>query len=107
MPKINYITADGEHQVVDVPTGWSLMEGAVKNGLNGILADCGGFCTCSTCQVIIDGEWAERVPPRTGDEEEMLEFAADPQPGSRLSCQITVTDELDGMEVRLPRTQLL
>lgn len=107
MPKITYRLADGTDQTADVPAGWSLMEGAMKNGLRGILADCGGACSCATCQVIVPEEWAELIPPAGADETAMLEFAADPQPGSRLSCQISVTEALDGMVVHLPRTQLI
>jgi len=98
MAKINYRLADGTDQVVDVPQGWSLMEGAVKNGLRGILADCGG---------VIPDDWLARLSPASEEEEAMMEFAAEPQSGSRLSCQIPVTDAMDGMVVQLPKTQLI
>ncbi|MDR6709049.1 MAG: hypothetical protein BGP00_02890 [Novosphingobium sp. 63-713] len=107
MAKINYRLADGTDQVVDVPQGWSLMEGAVKNGLRGILADCGGACSCATCQVVIPDDWLARLSPASEEEEAMMEFAAEPQSGSRLSCQIPVTDAMDGMVVQLPKTQLI
>jgi 2Fe-2S ferredoxin len=107
MAKINYRLANGTDQIIDVPDGWTLMEGAVKNGLRGILADCGGACACATCQVVIPDDWMARLAPASGEEIEMMEFAANPQPGSRLSCQIPVTGLLDGLTVQLPKTQLL
>ncbi|WP_068086649.1 2Fe-2S iron-sulfur cluster-binding protein [Novosphingobium rosa] len=107
MATINYRLADGTDQIVDVPEGWTLMEGAIKNGLRGILADCGGACACATCQVVIPQDWLARLTPAAADETEMMEFAADPQPGSRLSCQIPVGAAMDGMVVQLPKTQLL
>lgn len=106
MPQITYILADGTEQIADVPIGWTLMEGAVKNGLRGILADCGGACTCATCQIMLPEQWVGRIPAATDSEQEMLEFAADRQANSRLSCQIAVTGEMDGLAVRLPRSQL-
>lgn len=107
MAKINYRLADGTDQIVDVPEGWNLMEGAVKNGLRGILADCGGACTCATCQVVIPDDWMARLAPASAEEIEMMDFAADPQAGSRLSCQITVSEAIDGLTVQLPKTQLM
>lgn len=106
MVKIAYTSHGGEERVVDVPVGSSVMEGALKNGVRGILADCGGAAACATCHVIVEDVWRERLPPCSSTELEMLDFAAEQQEGSRLSCQIKVTAELDGLRVRLPSTQL-
>ncbi|MDE1937505.1 MAG: 2Fe-2S iron-sulfur cluster binding domain-containing protein [Alphaproteobacteria bacterium] len=105
MPKIKYIDEKGTEREADVPTGWSVMEGAVKNLIPGIDADCGGACACATCHVYVDPAWLEKLPPKQDMEETMLDFAPDVQPNSRLSCQITVTPELDGLVVRTPKTQ--
>lgn len=105
MPKIKYIDEKGTERDVEVPAGWSVMEGAVKNLIPGIDADCGGACACATCHVYVDSAWLEKLPPKQDMEETMLDFAQDVQSNSRLSCQITVTTELDGMVVRTPKTQ--
>jgi 2Fe-2S ferredoxin len=105
MPKIKYIEHTGKEHVVEVPSGWSVMEGAVKNLVPGIDADCGGACACATCHVHVDPQWAEKLPPKQDMEETMLDFAQELQPTSRLSCQIKVTPELDGLIVRMPRSQ--
>ncbi len=105
MPKIKYIEPTGKERVVEVPVGWSVMEGAVKNLVPGIDADCGGACACATCHVYVDSTWIAKIAPKTEMEETMLDFAQDIEPTSRLSCQIKVTAELDGLVVRLPRTQ--
>jgi 2Fe-2S ferredoxin len=105
MAKITYIEHNGTEHVVDVKTGVSVMEGAVKNSVPGIDADCGGACSCATCHVYVDDAWLERTGARSPIEESMLEFAEDIQPNSRLSCQIKVSDELDGALVRLPKSQ--
>ncbi len=105
MPKIKYIDGKGTERDVEVPAGWSVMEGAVKNLIPGIDADCGGACACATCHVYVDSAWLEKLPPKQDMEETMLDFAQDVQSNSRLSCQITVTPELDGMVVRTPKTQ--
>jgi 2Fe-2S ferredoxin len=88
-----------------VPAGWSLMEGAVKNLVPGIDADCGGACACATCHVYVDPAWLDKLPPKQEMEETMLDFAQDVRPNSRLSCQITVTPALDGLVVRTPKSQ--
>lgn len=86
--------------------GQSLMQAAVDAGLSGVAADCGGLLTCATCHVFVQAPWLERLPPASADETSMLEFTASPrQPGSRLSCQITLSEELDGMTVALPPSQ--
>jgi 2Fe-2S ferredoxin len=106
MPKITYIGHDGETTALEVRSGLSVMEGAVKNGVDGIDADCGGSCSCATCHVYVDDAWSGRVgPPASDDEADLLGLAIERQPSSRLSCQIKVTDELDGLIVRMPISQ--
>jgi len=105
MPKVKYIEPNGKEHDVDVPAGWSVMEGAVKNLVPGIDADCGGACACATCHVYVDKEWLGKLPPKAEMEETMLDFAQDVESSSRLSCQIKVTPELDGLVVRLPKSQ--
>ena len=105
MPKIKYIEHSGKEHDVDVPAGWSVMEGAVKNLIPGIDADCGGACACATCQVFVDPDWLAKLPEKTEMEETMLDFAQELQPTSRLSCQIKVTPELEGLVVRMPKSQ--
>lgn len=105
MPKITYIDENGGERTVEVPEGWSVMEGAVKNNVAGIDADCGGACACATCHVYVDPAWEKKLPARSEMELSMLDFALDVKPNSRLSCQITVTAELDGMVVRTPKSQ--
>lgn len=106
MPSVRFISHRGEESVVDIPEGWSLMEGAVKNGVSGILADCGGACTCATCHVYVGEDWLAALPPRKDMETDMLEFAIDVRESSRLSCQIKMTEELDGLLVILPESQI-
>jgi len=91
MPKITYIEHNGKEHTIDVPLGWTVMEGAVKNRVPGIDADCGGACACATCHVYVDPAWKDKIPAR--------------EPDSRLSCQIKVKQELDGLVVRMPRSQ--
>ena len=105
MPKIKYIEHSGKEHEAEVPTGWSVMEGAVKNLIPGIDADCGGACACATCQVYVAPGWEDKLPPKSDMEETMLDFAQDLQPNSRLSCQIKVAPELDGLVVRTPKSQ--
>jgi 2Fe-2S ferredoxin len=105
MPKIRYIEHNGKEHVVEVPSGWSVMEGAVKNLIPGIDADCGGACACATCHVHVDPAWAGKLPAKQDMEETMLDFAQELEPTSRLSCQIKVTAELDGLTVRMPKSQ--
>jgi len=105
MPKIKYIEHSGKEHEIEVPDGWSVMEGAVKNLVPGIDADCGGACACATCHVHVDPQWADRLPPKQDMEETMLDFAQDLRPTSRLSCQIKVTPQLDGLTVRMPKSQ--
>jgi 2Fe-2S ferredoxin len=105
MPKIKYIEHSGKEHDVDVPVGWSVMEGAVKNLIPGIDADCGGACACATCHVHVDPAWAGKIPPKQDMEETMLDFAQELTETSRLSCQIKVVPELDGLVVRMPKSQ--
>ena len=105
MPKIKYIEHNGKEHVVDVPEGWSVMEGAVKNLVPGIDADCGGACACATCHVMVDDAFLKRIPPKSDMEETMLDFAPDVKPTSRLSCQLRMGAELDGIVLHLPKTQ--
>ena len=105
MPKIKYIEHNGKEHEIEVPVGWSVMEGAVKNLVPGIDADCGGACACATCHVYVDPQWIGKLGPKQDMEETMLDFAQELQPTSRLSCQIKVTPELDGLTVRMPKSQ--
>ena len=105
MPKITYIEHDGREHVVEVKTGLSVMEGAIRNNVPGIDADCGGACACATCHVYIDEAWADKTGASTAMEESMLDFAEGVEPNSRLSCQIKVSDALDGLIVRMPESQ--
>ena len=105
MAKITYIEHDGREHVVDVKPGLSVMEGAIRNNVPGIDADCGGACACATCHVYVDEAWREATGGQSAMEESMLDFAEEVQPNSRLSCQIRVSDALDGLIVRLPENQ--
>ncbi len=106
MPKVTYIDHEDNETVVDVPEGWSVMEGAINNDLQGIEADCGGCLSCATCHVFVDEAWLDKLPAKEDDEFEMLDCTAvESADNSRLSCQIKVTDELDGLIVRMPEFQ--
>jgi 2Fe-2S ferredoxin len=106
MPKITYVSPKGDVHTIDVPTGDSVMEGAIHNNIDGILAECGGACMCATCHVYVDQAHLGRLDPIGDEEEEMLgTTAAERKPNSRLSCQIKVTPALDGLLVRLPPKQ--
>jgi len=106
MPKITYIEHNGTPHTVDVPVGLTVMEGAVNNNIPGIDADCGGACACSTCHVYVDSAWVEKLPAREDMEEDMLDFAFEPNERSRLTCQIKVTPALDGLVVQMPEKQI-
>jgi 2Fe-2S ferredoxin len=105
MARISYITAAGDRYEVEVSLGLSVMEGAVRNNVRGIDADCGGACACATCHVYVGEGWLDRVGGRTDMEESLLDFAEGVRPASRLSCQIKVMDDLDGLVVHLPASQ--
>jgi 2Fe-2S ferredoxin len=105
MAKITYIEFNGAEHVVDVKPGLSVMEGAVKNNIPGIDADCGGACACATCHVYVDQAWLDKTGSQSAMEESMLDFAENVEPNSRLSCQIKLTDDLEGLVVRMPQSQ--
>jgi 2Fe-2S ferredoxin len=105
MVKITFIQHDGKEQTVDGLPGMSVMEAAVKHMVPGIDADCGGACACATCHVFVEPEWREKTGQRSTMEEDMLDFAFDVRDSSRLSCQIKITDALEGLRVRVPEKQ--
>jgi 2Fe-2S ferredoxin len=105
MPSITYVEHDGTRHTVDVDEGMSLMEGATLNMVPGVDGMCGGICSCATCHCYVPEEWADKIPQATMGEEKMLKGAKYLQPNSRLGCQISVTAELDGLEVGLPVEQ--
>jgi 2Fe-2S ferredoxin len=103
--KVTYIEAGGAEHVVDVEAGFSVMQGAVGNGIPGIVAECGGNCACGTCRVYVDEAWRDRTGAPSQIEEETMESRDDPRVGKRLSCQIKMREDLDGLVVRMPETQ--
>ena len=105
MAKIKYIEFNGNEHEIEVSNGLTVMEGAIKNKIPGIDADCGGACACATCHVYVDNNWIEKLSPKDDSEEDMLDFAFEVKSNSRLSCQITVSDELDGLVVNMPEKQ--
>ncbi|GGA47464.1 2Fe-2S iron-sulfur cluster-binding protein [Pelagibacterium lentulum] len=105
MPQITFIEPDGTRQQVEAEIGATLMETAIRNGVRGIVAECGGACTCATCHVYVDEEWISTTGGPSSMEEDMLDFAFDVQETSRLSCQIKIRDDLDGLVVRVPSRQ--
>jgi 2Fe-2S ferredoxin len=105
MAKITFILHNGTEQAVDGTPGMTVMETAIKNQVPGIDADCGGACACATCHVYVEPEWTEKTGARSSMEEDMLDFAFDVRPESRLSCQIKVTDAIDGLRVKVPEKQ--
>ena len=105
MVKITYINVDGAPRTVDAEVGATVMETAIKNGVPGIEAECGGACACSTCHVYVEEGWKEKTGEPSPMEEDMLDFAFDVKPTSRLSCQIKVTEDLDGLVVTVPPRQ--
>ena len=105
MAKITFIQHNGTEQTVDGLPGMSVMETAVKNMVPGIDADCGGACACATCHVYVDKAWLGKIQPMQEMEKTMLDFAEGVEANSRLSCQIQVTEALDGMTVRMPKSQ--
>ena len=105
MPKITYIEHSGKSHAVEVPNELSVMEGAVQNNIPGITADCGGACACATCHVYVDEKWFDKLKKKDEAEQDMLDMAFEPNKFSRLSCQISVSDELDGLAVKIPSKQ--
>ena len=105
MVKITYIENNGKSHTVEVAEGLTVMEGAVQNDIPGIDADCGGGMACATCHVYVKEEWLDKLPKKEDGEEDMLDMAYEPKKNSRLSCQLLVTDELDGLVVNIPSKQ--
>ena len=105
MAKIIYIEYNGKEHVAEVQNGLTVMEGAVQNDIPGIDADCGGGMACATCHVYVNEEWLKKLPIKEDGEEDMLDMAFEPKNNSRLSCQLIVSDELDGLIVNTPSKQ--
>jgi len=106
MPRVTYISHDGKTTTLDVEIGTSVMQAAVLHGVDGIVAECGGSCMCATCHVYVEDDQLAKLPGMEPDEDAMLEGTASPRGGnSRLSCQLVVTPEMDGLIVRTPETQ--
>ena len=105
MPKITYIEHSGKNHTIEVRNGLTDMEGAVQNNIPGIDADCGGSMACATCHVYVKEDWFNKLPKKEDGEEDMLDMAFEPKTNSRLSCQIIVSDEIDGLEVSIPSKQ--
>ena len=105
MAKIKYIEHEGKQHEIDVANGLSVMEGAVQNDIPGIDADCGGGMACATCHVYVKEEWFDKLPNKEDGEEDMIDMAYEPNKFSRLSCQLTVSNELEGLVVKLPAKQ--
>ena len=105
MAKITYIEHSGKSHTIEVQNGLTVMEGAVKNNIPGIDADCGGSMACATCHVYVKENWFNKLPKKEDGEEDMLDMAYEPNKFSRLSCQLTVSDKLEGMIVNLPEKQ--
>ena len=106
MPKITYIENNGKSHTIEIANGLSVMEGAVQNNIPGIDADCGGSMACATCHVYVKEEWLDKLPTKEDGEEDMLDMAFEPKKNSRLSCQLMVSDQLDGLVVNLPEKQV-
>jgi ferredoxin, 2Fe-2S len=105
MVKVVYVSSTGERREAEAESGMTVMETAVKIGIDEILGECGGACACATCHVYVAQEWFDKLPPASPMETDMLDFAVDPRPNSRLSCQISLTEELDGIVVETPDRQ--
>ena len=106
MPKITFIEHNGTEHCVDAEVGQTLMQVAMNNMIQGIIGDCGGNCACGTCHIYIDPSWEAKVPPPEPGEKDMIECTLYPQENSRLSCQVAVTPQLDGLVVLLPESQI-
>ena len=106
MPKITYIEHGGKTHTIEVANGLSVMEGAVQNNIPGIDADCGGSMACATCHVYVKEEWFNKLPKKEDGEEDMLDMAFEPKKNSRLSCQLMISDQIDGLVVNLPEKQV-
>ena len=106
MPKITYIEQNGNSKTIEVENGLTVMEGAVQNNIPGIDADCGGAMACATCHVCVEDSWLNKLPKAEDAEQDMIDMAYKPNKKSRLSCQIIVSDELNGLVVHLPEKQI-
>lgn len=105
MAQVVFINHDGGSTEVEAVPGTTVMQAAVDNMIDGIVAECGGSCSCATCHCYVDEAWIDKIPPASGMEQDMLECVLEPKENSRLSCQIVVTDALDGLVIRLPESQ--
>ena len=105
MAKITYHTHDNKTHTIDVQNGLTVMEGAIQNDIPGIDADCGGGCACATCMVFIGDEWKDKISSMSDEEESMIDFHEYKEDSSRLGCQIPITEEFDGLKVRMPPSQ--
>jgi len=105
MAKITYIEHSGKSHTLEVANGITVMEGAIQNNIPGIDADCGGACACATCHIYVDKKWFNKLEKKSEAEQDMLDVAIEPNKFSRLGCQITVNDDLDGMVVKMPSKQ--
>ena len=105
MPKITYKDKDGNSKIIEVENGLSVMEGAIQNDIPGIDADCGGAMACATCHVYVEEKWLDKLPKAEDAEVDMIDMSFKPKKNSRLSCQIIVSDEFDGLEVTTPEKQ--
>lgn len=105
MPQVTFITHDGNATEVHVESGTSLMQAALDNGVDAILGECGGACSCATCHCYIDESWVSKTGEPESTEKDMLDCVLDPKSNSRLSCQVELTDSLDGLIVHLPESQ--
>ena len=105
MPTVTFVMSDGKAVDVSAESGTSVMQAAIDNGIDEILADCGGACVCATCHCFVDPDWVEKVGQKSDIEGALLELVSDLRDNSRLSCQIQITDETDGLVVHLPESQ--
>ncbi len=105
MPKITYTDYQGNSKTIEVENGLTVMEGAIQNNIPGIDADCGGSMACATCHVYVEENWLDKIPKQEDGEIDMIDMAFEPKKNSRLSCQITIADELDGLKVTTPEKQ--
>ena len=105
MPKITYLDNQGNSKTINVDNGLTVMEGAIQNDIPGIDADCGGSMACATCHVYVEEKWLNKIPKAEEEEVDMIDMAYEPKKNSRLSCQLIVSDELDGLIVKTPEKQ--
>ena len=105
MPKVTYKDFNGNSKTINVESGLSVMEGAIQNDIPGIDADCGGSIACATCHVYVEEKWLNKLPKAEDAENDMIDMAYNPKKNSRLSCQIILSDELEGLEVTTPEKQ--